>query len=134
MTEAITHEPGDTVTLVSRMLFNDDQSRQGTVTAVADDGRVTAEFPQDASFPLVVTSDAEHFVHVRKAPEILGFIVLIYERGRWGDDWDGTVHTTLAAGNDALAKARAAGYPAVLTQAQPVGPVPDVSAEVGAAA
>lgn len=69
-------EPGDTVTLVSRMLFNDDQAREGTVTAVADNGKVTAEFPQDASFPLIVTSDAEHFTHVRKAPEPVGFVVL----------------------------------------------------------
>lgn len=77
MTETITHEPGDTVTLQSRMLFNDDQPRQGTVTAVADDGKVTAEFPQDASFPLIVTAEAEHFVHVRKAPKPVGFVILL---------------------------------------------------------
>jgi hypothetical protein len=76
MPDTITHQPGDTVTLMSRMLFDDDQPRQGTVTAVSDDGKVTAEFPQDASFPLIVTSQAEHFVHVRKAPTPTGYVIL----------------------------------------------------------
>jgi hypothetical protein len=71
------HEPGDTVALKSRMLFNDDHERLGKVTEVRADGKVTAEFPQDASFPLIVTSDAEHFVHVRKAPEPVGYVVLL---------------------------------------------------------
>lgn len=71
------HEPGDTVTLVSRMLFDDDLRREGTVTAVAADGKVTAEFAQPGPFPpLTVTSDAEHFVHVRKAPTPVGYVIL----------------------------------------------------------
>jgi hypothetical protein len=125
---------GDTVALGSGLLVNDDLRREGVVTAVADDGKVTAEFPQPPYSPMIVTSDAEHFTVVRRAPEPLGFIVLIYEHGHWGDNWDGTVHPTLAAGNEALDGARTAGYPAVLTQAVPVGEVPDVSAEIGAAA
>lgn len=76
MADVITHEPGDTVALKSRMLFNDDHERLGKATEVRADGKVTAEFPQDASPPLIVTSEAEHFVHVRKAPAPLGFVVL----------------------------------------------------------
>ncbi len=123
---------GDTVVLTSRLLFDDDFPREGVVTGLADDGQVTAEFPQPPRSPMLVTSDAEHFTVVRQAPEPLGFIVLIYEHGHWGDNWDGNVHRTLAAGSESLAGARTAGYPAVLTQAVPVGPVPDVSAEIGA--
>lgn len=70
------HQLGDTVALTSRLLFDHDFPREGTVTAVADDGRVTAEFPQNANFPLTVTGPAEDFVHVRKAPQPVGYVVV----------------------------------------------------------
>jgi hypothetical protein len=135
MTDTTTTTPpaiGDTVSLVSP-LFGDDQRREGTVVKFGPTGLMTAEFPQPGHDPMRVTSEPENFTLVRRAPGTLGFIVLVFDKGRWCDDWDGEVHPTLAAGNDALCAARNAGYPAVLTRAVPVGVVPDVSAEIGAA-
>lgn len=68
----VTHEPGDTVALKSRLLFADDVRREGTVVAVAEDGKVTVEFPQAPYSPMRVTDDAEHFISVRKAPDVAG--------------------------------------------------------------
>lgn len=54
-----------------------------------------------------------------------GYIVLLRERDdRWADNWDGLVHPDRQAGDDALAKARAAGYEAILTAATQVTEVP----------
>lgn len=51
----------------------------------------------------------------------LGYIVLLRENDRWHDNWDGIVHDTPEAGEEALAKAVASGYDdAVLTAATPV--------------
>lgn len=49
----------------------------------------------------------------------VGFIVLLHENGRWTDNWDGTVHPDRVAGDEALGKAREAGYEAMLTAAVP---------------
>lgn len=120
---------GDAVALVSRLLFDDEAYREGTVSAVAADGQITAEFPQ-AGFPSMrVTSAPEHFSLIRRAPQPLGYIVLINETGKWGDDWDGDVHPTLEGGMAALAQAEREGYTAVLTAACPVGAVPSVPPE-----
>ncbi len=63
----VKHQIGDTVKLASKLCFGDDKFRQGTVTAVADDGFVTAEFPQPPYPPMTVTSEPEHLVPVRTA-------------------------------------------------------------------
>jgi hypothetical protein len=78
MPDTTNHPPaiGDNVALTSRLLFDDDVRRDGVVTAVADDGKITAEFPQPPYSPMLVTSDAEHFTVVRRAPEPVGYVVL----------------------------------------------------------
>ena len=73
MTTTVTWTPGvgDTVSLVSRLLFSDDTPREGKVTETRDDERITAEFSNESYFiggpPMVVTSAPEHFQLVRKA-------------------------------------------------------------------
>jgi hypothetical protein len=59
---------GDTVALEAKILF-DEGRREGIVTAVADDGMVTAEFPQPGYLPMTVTSQAEHFIVVEQVWE-----------------------------------------------------------------
>lgn len=54
---------GDTVALEAKILF-DEGRREGTVTAVADDGMVTADVPQPGWPPMTVTSLPEHFIVV----------------------------------------------------------------------
>jgi hypothetical protein len=70
VTEVVERGPqvGDTVALVSRLLVDDDVRREGLVVAVADDGLVSAEFPQPPHSPMTVTSKPEHFTVVHKAP------------------------------------------------------------------
>lgn len=59
-------QPGDTVSLASRLLF-DAGSREGTVVAVADDGLVSVEFPQPGSpYPMTVTAPADQFTMVHR--------------------------------------------------------------------
>lgn len=58
---------GDTVKLTSRLLFDTDVPRQGVVVAVADDGMVSAEFPQPGTSPMTVTAKTDVFTVVRRA-------------------------------------------------------------------
>lgn len=45
-----------------------------------------------------------------------GYVVLVYEHGRWVADWDGVVHATRAAGLAELRDCVDANYDAVLAE------------------
>lgn len=66
----MTPKLSDTVTLVSRLLFDDDIRREGIVVAVGEDGLITAEFPQAGTSPMRVTTSPEHFTVVHRAPAV----------------------------------------------------------------
>ena len=61
-----TPQLGDTVAYGSTLLaIADDFRHQGTVVAVADDGWITVEIPQDGTTPMRITDRAENFTLVR---------------------------------------------------------------------
>jgi hypothetical protein len=71
---------GDIVALTSDRLFPEGR-REGVVTAVGEDGKVTAEFPQDGLPPLVAAIDGHYFEHVRTAKADMFRTLLLKEYG-----------------------------------------------------
>lgn len=62
----------DQVALPSKLLF-DEGRREGRVVAIAEDGLVTAEFPQTGAPPMRVDAPRHQFVLVRRAPNWSAF-------------------------------------------------------------
>lgn len=61
------HHVGDTVELVSPLLFGHGVGRRGTVVAVRTDGQLSVDFDQTPYPPMTVTSPSEDFNLVKSA-------------------------------------------------------------------
>lgn len=81
------------------------------LNAVLDTVRELKADPELAARLLALAAPSEP---VPDGPRVLGYVVLLKDATGWCDDWDGKVHTDVAAGRVALIDAQESGFESTL--------------------